>query len=109
MNDTQNIFKLRLKDGPKGSGLQLGTYEGLPVIWIANKFLGLTKDGEYKDLDQYVIGAYLYDAIKEKAGWTHGEAAAALGIKQRTAEGIAGGRVSKATRHKLVMIAKALA
>ena len=62
-----------------------------------------------EQLDEYEIAAALYNALKTKHGWTHLEMAEALGVRSRTAEGMALGRVSMVNRKKLARLAASIA
>jgi hypothetical protein len=56
-------------------------------------------------LDDYSVGSSIYTALKTRLGLSHREMAEALGVGQRTAEGMAMGRVSRANRTKLARLA----
>lgn len=108
-----NAFRIKNKDeaGPKNlfSGFEfLGTWGGKSVVWNGVDFLTADKKGTMQEADNYEVGRDLYLALKDRLGWSHGDAAEALGLSQRTCEGMALGRVSRHSRKQLVRLALTL-
>lgn len=55
-------------------------------------------------LDEYEVGREMYLALKDHYAFSHVEMAEMLGVRQRTAEGMALGRVSKVNQRKLARL-----
>jgi hypothetical protein len=79
---------------------------GNAVLWYgANGFFVDPFGPAPKPLDDYEVGAAIYTALKDRLGLSHKGMAEALGVGQRTAEGMALGRVSRVNRTKLARLA----
>ena len=85
------------------TALNVGTWDGKPLILIGKELYACTPD--ITKLDGYSVSAALYVALKERFGWTHADAAEVLKTSARTAEGMPLGRVSVRSRLSLCHIA----
>jgi hypothetical protein len=97
-------FSFAKKPGPtkaRAGWICVGTLDKKPLWYGADQFYFDPFSPNPVPLDEYEIGAMLYQALKDHYQMTHGQMAEMLGVRSRTAEGMAMGRVSAANRLKL--------
>jgi hypothetical protein len=111
VNVLQKKFSFGTRSGPDvahSQWLHVGKWSGADLWFGLNGFYLEPLSDAPRALDDYEVAGALYLAVKERQRWTHAEMAEALGVRSRTAEGMALGRVSAPNRRKLARLASGI-